>query len=102
MWIEPMLARRAQVKTLSDQLGEMHDISELKRVISNESFGGDPREIELLFTMLSQRSLALFEESMNLAAHLFAEKPHLYSARVQHHFLQAIHEAETGIAPAGG
>jgi CHAD domain-containing protein len=94
IWPEPMQARRAEAKSLSDALGDLHDVFEFRDLLAGDELQGDhAREVDLLITLLNRRQSVLIEESLGMAAHLFAEKPHHYAGRVREHYLQAARTA---------
>jgi CHAD domain-containing protein len=74
IWVRPMKARRAELKTLSDLIGDEHDLAVFLEVMNEEElFGAETRET--LQEVITARRAELRREGRPVGERLFAEKP---------------------------
>ena len=74
------LARRAH--TLSDLLGEEHDLAILTERVSNEPAHLEPAELELLQKLIKRRRQRLRRQALSCAARVYNRKPRMVIKRL--------------------
>lgn len=80
IWVGPMKARRSELKTLSDVIGDENDLAEFAMTMRDEDlFEGDTREV--LGRVIGGRRAELHREGRPLGERLFAEEPDRLVAR---------------------
>lgn len=84
VWKRPFQARREALKTLSDYLGDEHDLAVFSQILvdERERFGAD-RNVELTVDLVNRRRAELRALARPLGAKLFAEKPKRLKRRWQ-------------------
>ncbi|MDY7108120.1 MAG: CHAD domain-containing protein [Planctomycetota bacterium] len=93
---EPVLeVRRDELKTLTDRLGDDHDLVVLRETIRAEPGNlGDADAERRLLELIDRRSAELRAEARPLGARLFAEKPRRLAGRFERYWQAAA--SETG------
>jgi len=80
IWVGPMKARRSELKTLSDVIGDENDLAEFAMTMRDENlFEVDTREV--LDRVIEGRRAELHREGRPLGERLFAEEPDRLVAR---------------------
>lgn len=74
-WVGPLKARRAEVKTLSDVLGDEHDLAVFGEVLDDEPDLFDADVTEVFEAAIEERRDALQNEARPLGRKIFAEDP---------------------------
>jgi len=93
IWVGPMKARRAELKTLSDVIGYENDLAEFAMMMHDEDlFEGETREA--LDRIIRGRRADLHREGRPLGERLFAEKPDRLVARLGQYW-EATREYDT-------
>lgn len=92
IWPGPMKARRSELKTLSDMIGDEHDLAVFLETVDDESLF-DPATREMLDTVLTHQRSQLRRQARPLGERVFAEKPDQLVQRLGHYW-QATREYE--------
>ncbi|MCL4216065.1 MAG: CHAD domain-containing protein [Candidatus Hydrogenedentes bacterium] len=84
LWPEYFDPHQSSLKTLSDYLGDKHDLDELQSVLCDMV---DSRDIsyehrQLVHDLAEERSQTLQQDALLLGSRIFAEKPKAYLARI--------------------
>jgi CHAD domain-containing protein len=83
IWQPLMQVRAGELKRLSDFLGEMHDISELKRLFCENGFADShPESMSVMLALMDERVAEVRHVSRPLALRIYAEKPGAFSKRM--------------------
>jgi len=83
LWPEQIEAMAGELETLSDHLGDHHDLVMLRKAIEDPSLGKmKPTEIETLNGLAEERQRELRAAALALGARFFAEKPSAFSDRL--------------------
>jgi len=90
VWMGPMKERRAQLKTLSDVIGDENDLAEFATVINDEELL-EPETRETLDRVIRGRRSELHRRGRPLGERLFAEDPDRLVDRIGAYW-QATHE----------
>ncbi|HTL59173.1 MAG TPA: CHAD domain-containing protein [Candidatus Limnocylindrales bacterium] len=80
LWPEQMCAMASELKTLSDLLGDDHDLVMLKEIL--EQMRPDEQEFEVLCGLITQRQQELRSEAVLLGARFYSEKPAVFVQRL--------------------
>lgn len=84
VWDDVMSARKRQLKTLSDALGDDHDLVVFSQLVRDEPrLFGAKRQQARLIELIDTRQQALRSEAHELGALLYAEKPGAYVRRIE-------------------
>lgn len=95
IWIDPMKARRGELKTLSDLIGDEHDLAVfLETVDGEERFEAGTRET--LREVITGRRADLRRRGRPIGERLFAEEPDLLVDRM-HHYWHATREYDPAV-----
>ena len=82
-WPEQMEALAKELKTLSDHLGDDHDLVILSQHIREEGYEqGRPREQETLRALIGERQRELRAAALDIGPRLYAEKPAVFCDRL--------------------
>lgn len=75
-WKPMFRARTDQLKNLSDSLGDLHDLANLRKtLLANPGRYGSQEELQALFGLIESRSAEFAGRARRLGDRLFAEKP---------------------------
>jgi len=85
-WNEPLKARRQEIKTLSDLLGDDHDLAVLVQTLRAMGDRLDKNLIEQFAVEAAARRAGLQTEATPVGAKLFAEKPKRLVKRMQRYW----------------
>ncbi|MEJ8571445.1 CHAD domain-containing protein [Microbaculum marinum] len=84
MWDGPLEAHRQAAETLSDILGDHHDLAVLQDVLSHDPEAyGNPADVEAMIGLAQRRQETLAAEAGPLGAKLLAEPPDKLARRWQ-------------------
>lgn len=76
VWEKPFKARRKALKSLSDDLGDEHDLAVFSRMLIDERDRfGEPRNVEIVLDLVDRRRGELRAAARVLGQKLFWEKP---------------------------
>ena len=82
-----MEALAKELKTLSDHLGDDHDLVVLSQDIQEEGYGQeDPREKETFQALIGERQRELRAAALDIGPRLYAEKPAVFCDRLADHW----------------
>jgi CHAD domain-containing protein len=82
VWVEPMKARRSELKTLSDLIGDEHDLAVFLETMDDERlYDADTRET--LREVITGRRSELRRQGRPIGERLFAEEPDQLVARMR-------------------
>jgi CHAD domain-containing protein len=82
-WPEQMEALAKELKTLSDHLGDDHDLVVLSQDIQEKGYGQEhPREQETLHALIGERQRELRAAALHIGPRLYAEKPAVFCDRL--------------------
>ncbi len=83
VWKPVMKARREELITLSDLLGDDHDLAVLAKLIREEpdKFGSGP-DVQILLELVRRRRARLRDKAKTLGARVYAEKPGNFRDRI--------------------
>jgi CHAD domain-containing protein len=93
VWAGPMKARRAELKTLSDLIGDEHDLAVFLDTMHDEALF-TPETRETLDRVITGRRAHLQRKGRPVGERLFAECPDTLVNRIRHYW-DATHEYET-------
>jgi CHAD domain-containing protein len=85
IWVEPMTARRSELKTLSDLIGDEHDLAVFLEVMDDEELFA-PETRETLRGVVTGRRSELQRRGRPVGERLFAEEPDLLVARMRQYW----------------
>ena len=85
VWPEQLCAMASELKTLSDLLGDDHDLVILKSVL--EEIHPAPKELETLCGLIHQRQQELRSEALALGAKFYSEKGTAFINRLERYWL---------------
>lgn len=83
---ESLKAAARQMKTLSQYLGDDHDLVMLNEFASRRCARTDPEEVKLLNRMIKLRQKELRSAALALGAHFYAEKPSRFCRRLENYW----------------
>lgn len=83
IWRGPMKARRAELKTLSDLLGDEHDLAVFGAVVANEPDLFDDRVREAITDLIEERRADLQDRAEPLGRRVYVEDPDQLVARLE-------------------
>lgn len=82
VWPEMMLPRTAELKRLSDLLGDDHDLAVLRHSLTKDSRGLEG-DVDTLLCLAQRRQNELRAEAKNLGACLYAETPKCLTRKIR-------------------
>jgi CHAD domain-containing protein len=83
LWPEQMDAMAHGLETLSEHLGDDHDLTMLRQMIEEKcASNGRPRELEILEALILERQRDLRAAALALGSRFYAEKPSAFCARL--------------------
>jgi CHAD domain-containing protein len=83
LWPEQMEAMARELETLSEHLGDHHDLVMLREAVENREVGKvKPSELETLNGLAEERQRELRAAALALGARFFAEKPAAFCDRL--------------------
>jgi len=85
VWVGPMKARRAELKTLSDLIGDEHDLAVFVEVMHDEALF-IPETRDTLDRVITGRRAELQREGRPIGERLFAERPDVLVARMRNYW----------------
>jgi CHAD domain-containing protein len=80
-WPRLLRRTRSEVKTLSDLLGDDHDLAVLEQVLE-QVLDGDQGRLDVLKALMRQRSAQLRDRAYWLGRRVYAEKPKAFRKRI--------------------
>ena len=84
IWDEPLAARIGAAKTLSEYLGDDHDLAVLTEVIKEPAFETiDPETRKLLTKLIESRRAELQSQAAALGKRMYAEQPSAFTKRMK-------------------
>lgn len=87
VWPDPIKARIGETKTLSDLLGDDHDLTVLRDLVNEGQIGfSKPGLQATLLGLIERRQAELRGEARPLGARLFAEKPKHLAKRIERYW----------------
>lgn len=100
-WPSELSARVETAKALSQMLGDDHDISLLRRLVSTPTMMfGSPDETAAFLKRCRKRQRALRKEARNLGERLFAERARPFAERIERYWQIAASAHEKAAAEA--
>ncbi len=93
VWVGPMKARRSELKTLSDVIGDEHDLAVFTETMHDEQLFA-PATREILDRVITDRRSQLQRQGRPVGERLFAESPDALVARTRQYWT-ATREYET-------
>jgi CHAD domain-containing protein len=93
VWVGPMKARRAELKTLSDLIGDEHDLAVFLEAMHDEALFA-PETRDTLDRVITGRRAELQRKGRLIGERVFAEEPDTLVARMRHYW-DATREYET-------
>jgi CHAD domain-containing protein len=101
LWPEQMEAIAHELETLSERLGDDHDLDVLRQSVEEE-FGDEanPREVATLNALIEQRQRELRTAALALGARFYAEKPSAFCGRLANYWQVWRRERTPGIEAA--
>lgn len=75
IWPSQMKTRRSELKKLTDQLGDEHDLAVFREILDEEDFQPDTESRDALFGLIARRRTELQTTSNPLGARVHAETP---------------------------
>lgn len=78
---------RARIETLSDALGDRHDLDVLRQTIIDLGDFGNRFELERMHAMIDRRAARLSETAMEVGAEIYAEPPKVVLNLFESHWL---------------
>lgn len=87
LWKPVMKRFLSEVKTLSDLLGDDHDLAVFRQTLMDrpDEFGEQP-DIQVLIGLIDRRRARLQEEARSLGERVYAEKPKQLAQRLEHYW----------------
>ena len=83
LWPELITPLADQTHDLADDLGDLHDLDELQRTLSErQELFQNKKERQLLWDLIDHRSAELKARARPLGERLYAEKPPAFSQRL--------------------
>jgi CHAD domain-containing protein len=83
VWSSPMKTRRSELKKLTDQLGDEHDLAVFREILDAEDFKLDTESRNALFGLIARRRAELQATSNPLGARVHAETPDALIGRLR-------------------
>jgi CHAD domain-containing protein len=84
IWDAPMRAVRREIRTLSDLLGDDHDLAVLREIVLAEGEGlGEPTVLETVVGLVDRRQVELRREAARLGGRLYADSPSTLLRRLE-------------------
>jgi len=101
-WPRLLRRTRSEIKTLSDLLGDDHDLAVLEQLLEQVlGEAGDHSRLDVLKALMRQRSVQLRDQTYWLGLRVYAEKPKAFKKRMDSYWTTARNEYRSMQATAG-